>query len=29
VHPCTAYWLMSILQVMSMGSTEGTGSTGS
>ncbi|MFZ2242418.1 MAG: hypothetical protein WAV90_23185 [Gordonia amarae] len=29
VHPCTPYWLMSILEVMSMGSTEGTGSAGS
>lgn len=29
VHPCTPYWLMSVLQVMSMGSTEGTGSAGS
>lgn len=26
LHPCTPYWLMAILQVVSMGSTEGTGS---
>ncbi len=26
VHPCTPYWLMSILDAMSMGSTEGPGS---